>query len=44
VGLSIVRRLSERFGWPVDLRSEVGAGTTATIHFPQRLPAPAAAS
>jgi signal transduction histidine kinase len=44
VGLSIVRRLSERFGWPVDLRSEVGAGTTATIHFPQRLPAPAVAS
>ena len=39
VGLSIVRRLSERFGWPVDLRSEVGAGTTATIRFPQRLPA-----
>lgn len=39
IGLSIVRRLSERFGWPVDLRSEVGAGTTATIRFPQRLPA-----
>jgi signal transduction histidine kinase len=44
VGLSIVRRLSERFGWPVDLRSEVGAGTTATIRFPQRLPAPTMAS
>jgi signal transduction histidine kinase len=44
VGLSIVRRLSERFGWPVELRSEVGAGTTATIRFPQRLPAPPAAS
>jgi len=44
VGLSIVRRLSERFGWPVDLRSEVGTGTTATIRFPQRLPAPPAAS
>jgi signal transduction histidine kinase len=44
VGLSIVRRLSERFGWPVDLRSEIGAGTVATIHFPQRLPAPAVAS
>lgn len=44
VGLSIVRRLSERFGWPVDMHSEVGAGTTATIHFPRRLPAPPAAS
>ncbi|HZW50267.1 MAG TPA: HAMP domain-containing sensor histidine kinase [Rudaea sp.] len=44
VGLSIVRRLSERFGWPVDLRSEVGAGTVATIRFPQRLPAPPSAS
>lgn len=44
VGLSIVRRLSERFGWPVDLRSEVGTGTTATVRFPQRLPAPPAAS
>jgi signal transduction histidine kinase len=44
VGLSIVRRLSERFGWPVELRSEVGTGTTATIRFPQRLPAPPATS
>jgi signal transduction histidine kinase len=42
VGLSIVRRLSERFGWPVEMRSEVGAGTTATIRFPQRLPLPSA--
>jgi len=40
VGLSIVRRLSERFGWPVEMHSEVGAGTTATIRFPQRLPLP----
>ncbi|MDE1961920.1 MAG: HAMP domain-containing histidine kinase, partial [Xanthomonadaceae bacterium] len=44
VGLSIVRRLSERFGWPVEIRSELNTGTTATIRFPQRLPAPPAAS
>ena len=31
VGLSIVRRLGERMGWPVSLSSEPGKGTTATI-------------
>lgn len=31
VGLSIVRRLGERMGWPVSLVSEPGKGTTATI-------------
>ena len=34
IGLSIVRRLSERYGWPVRLESEPGRGTTATISFP----------
>ena len=34
IGLSIVRRLSERYGWPVVLNSEPGRGTTATINFP----------
>jgi len=34
IGLSIVRRLSERYGWPVVLDSERGHGTTATIRFP----------
>ena len=34
IGLSIVRRLSERYGWPVRLESEPGTGTTATISFP----------
>ena len=34
VGLTLVRRLSDRFGWPVDLDSQLGVGTTATIHFP----------
>ncbi len=34
VGLSLVRRLSDRFGWPVEMDSELSVGTTATIRFP----------
>jgi signal transduction histidine kinase len=34
IGLSIVKRLSDRYGWPVRLDSEPGQGTTATISFP----------
>jgi signal transduction histidine kinase len=34
IGLSIVRRLSERYGWPVTLDSTPGRGTTATISLP----------
>ena len=34
IGLSIVRRLSERYGWPVRLESTPGVGTTATISLP----------
>ncbi len=34
VGLTIVKRLSERFGWPVELSSQPGQGTVATIRFP----------
>lgn len=33
IGLSIVRRLGERFGWPVTLTSTPGQGTTAVIRF-----------
>ncbi len=33
LGLSIVSRLCERFGWKVELASELGKGTTATIRF-----------
>lgn len=33
MGLSIVRRLGERFGWPVTLSSVEGQGTLATIRF-----------
>ena len=35
VGLTIVKRLSDRFGWPLELTSVLGKGTTATIRFPQ---------
>jgi len=34
VGLTIVKRLSDRFNWPVDIESRLGIGTTVTIHFP----------
>jgi len=34
VGLNIVGKLSERFGWPVTLRSTPGEGTTAIVVFP----------
>ncbi len=37
MGLQIVRRLGERFGWPVALESTPGVGTTATIHFVEHL-------
>ncbi|GAB2495558.1 sensor histidine kinase [Arenimonas alkanexedens] len=38
IGLSIVQRLSQRYGWPVRLESEAGKGTVATISFPLRPP------
>jgi signal transduction histidine kinase len=34
VGLTIVRRLSDRFGWPVNIASDPGVGTTVEISFP----------
>jgi signal transduction histidine kinase len=37
VGLTIVRRLSERFSWPVVLTSTLGVGTCAKIEFPQAM-------
>jgi signal transduction histidine kinase len=39
VGLSIVQRLSERFGWPLTLDSVPGQGTRATVRFPAAQPA-----
>jgi signal transduction histidine kinase len=38
IGLSIVQRLSERFGWPVRLESERGVGTRAIVSFPRHSP------
>lgn len=42
VGLSIVRRLSDRFGWPVQLVSKVNEGTRVSVAFPDAevLPTP----
>ncbi len=34
VGLTIVRRLSDRFGWPVTIDSSPGVGTRVEIAFP----------
>lgn len=34
VGLTIVRRLSDRFGWPVDIDSQPGVGTRVEVRFP----------
>lgn len=34
VGLSIVKRFSDRFGWNVVINSEVGIGTEVTLSFP----------
>ena len=34
VGLAIVKRLSDRFGWTINLQSTVGVGTTVEVNFP----------
>lgn len=34
IGLTIVRRIADRFGWPVELDSTSGHGTTAFLRFP----------
>jgi len=33
LGLAIVRRLVDQFGWSLDLASAPGNGTTVTLHF-----------
>ena len=35
VGLTIVKRLTDRFGWPIRIESEPSHGTRATIEFPE---------
>ncbi len=42
IGLAIVRRLADRYGWRVTLESTLGKGTTATAHFPAARPPDAA--
>jgi signal transduction histidine kinase len=34
VGLTIVKRLSDRFGWPVTIESQPGIGTRVEVRFP----------
>jgi signal transduction histidine kinase len=34
VGLTIVKRFSDRFGWPVRIESRPGAGTRVVVEFP----------
>lgn len=34
IGLAIVKRLSDRFNWPINVASELGAGTTVRLEFP----------
>ena len=38
VGLTIVKRLSDRFDWPIEIDSVLGKGTVATIRFPNAMP------
>ena len=33
VGLTIVKRISDRFNWPISIESELGKGTEVTINF-----------
>ena len=40
VGLTIVRRLSDRFGWPVEFSSQPGVGTRVRVTFPGAQAAP----
>lgn len=48
IGLAIVRRIADRYGWQITLESTLGKGTTVTARFPSAqppdaaLPAPAA--
>jgi signal transduction histidine kinase len=35
VGLTIVKMLSERFNWPIQVESQLGKGTKVTVNFPE---------
>ncbi|MCB1602849.1 MAG: HAMP domain-containing histidine kinase, partial [Xanthomonadales bacterium] len=34
VGLTIVKRLSDRFRWPIEFESKLGEGTKVKVRFP----------
>ena len=34
IGLSLVKRLTDRFGWPIEIASDEGRGTRVTVKFP----------
>lgn len=38
IGLSIVQRLSQRFGWLVEIESALGQGTLIRVRFPKAQP------
>ncbi|MGH8113986.1 MAG: sensor histidine kinase, partial [Rhodanobacteraceae bacterium] len=38
IGLAIVRRIADRYGWQVKLESTLGSGTTAVAQFPSARP------
>ncbi|MGR9089036.1 MAG: sensor histidine kinase [Gammaproteobacteria bacterium] len=41
IGLSLVKRMTDRFGWPIDITSRPGHGTVVIVHFPDaRISAP----
>ena len=40
IGLSLVKRLTDRFGWPLEMSSEEGIGTTVRVSLPQGRLAP----
>lgn len=35
IGLSLVKRMTDRFGWPIDITSRPGHGTVVEIQFPE---------
>ncbi|HET6913454.1 MAG TPA: HAMP domain-containing sensor histidine kinase [Rhodanobacteraceae bacterium] len=37
IGLAVVRRIADRFRWPVELESAPGRGTVATLRFPKAM-------
>jgi signal transduction histidine kinase len=40
VGLTIVKRFSDRFDWPLEVDSEPDRGTRVRVRFPQARPQP----